>query len=64
MTTFELTDQQIAQFDADGYIAVPALFTTEEVEAVRRIAEAEQLIAQSVTRDDGEGGQSAIWIET
>ena len=64
MAAFELTDQQIAQFDADGYFAVPGLFTTEEVEIVRRIAEAKQLMARGVTRDDGEGGRSAIWLET
>ena len=56
--TAPLSPQQLAAYEKDGYIVVPALFDTEEIELLRRAAkEDRELDSHAYGRDDGEGGR-------
>ncbi|MBS0204906.1 MAG: phytanoyl-CoA dioxygenase family protein [Planctomycetes bacterium] len=53
----ELTDEQITAFDNDGYIVVPNLLNSEEIELLRNIAKADHALQREAgSRADGEGG--------
>jgi hypothetical protein len=57
MSVFELSQMQVAAFHADGYIVVPNLLTSEEVELLGRIARSDHKLQQDAgSRADGEGG--------
>lgn len=57
MSTFRVTDEQIARFHTDGFFAVDRLFSDEETDLLRMIARADlQLEQQAASRGDGEGG--------
>jgi ectoine hydroxylase-related dioxygenase (phytanoyl-CoA dioxygenase family) len=47
-----LTDEQIASYQRDGYLAVPALLDRERVEALRRVTDAFVERSRGVTRSD------------
>jgi ectoine hydroxylase-related dioxygenase (phytanoyl-CoA dioxygenase family) len=58
-----LTEQQIQQFDRDGFLFVEGLFDSEEVELLQRITEkSEQVARDSYADRDAEGGVSRIWL--
>lgn len=59
-----LTDEQVSAYHADGYVLVPQMFSTEEIDLIGRAArEDRELDAQSQGRDDGEGGnvRLSLW---
>ena len=57
MSEFELTLEQIADFDDDGFFIVDGLLDREETDLLRDIARADQaLVAGAASRADGEGG--------
>jgi ectoine hydroxylase-related dioxygenase (phytanoyl-CoA dioxygenase family) len=57
MSGFELTLDQIEQFDELGYIVLDGLLDVEEVDLLHKIARADLQIKQDVaSRADGEGG--------
>jgi ectoine hydroxylase-related dioxygenase (phytanoyl-CoA dioxygenase family) len=57
MSGFELTLAQIEQFDEQGYVIVPGLLDSEEVELLKNISRADRELKQDVaSRADGEGG--------
>src|SRR6266571_1585493 len=59
----EDTDDQIAQFQQDGYLLVPRLFDTEEMELLLKIGRADQeKNAQVHAVADTEGGTSKLWL--
>lgn len=58
-----LTEAQVAQFQEDGYLLLPALFDADEVELLRQASRMDPFITgKAVLRDDGEGGQSRITL--
>jgi hypothetical protein len=58
-----LSNEQIRQFDRDGYLFVEGLFDQEEVELLERITKASEKVAQDSWNDeDAEGGFSRIWL--
>lgn len=55
--SLRLTDQQLADFDRDGFIIVRNLLDREEVELLGNIARADHALPQEAgSRADGEGG--------
>src|SRR5256885_14707332 len=48
-----LTDEQIASYQRDGYLAVPRLIDAERVEALRRLTDAFVERSRGVSRSDG-----------
>jgi len=57
MTNLPLDEQQVADFQRDGFIVLPQLFDTEEISLLAKIARADrQLAANTSGRRDGEGG--------
>ncbi len=59
-----LTELQVAQYQVDGYILAKQLFSTEEMDLLRRAAkEDRELDRHSFGRADGEGGtvRLALW---
>jgi hypothetical protein len=58
---FQLTDEQNTAFQRDGYILVPALFDSEEVDLLSKIARADEELAKSaVGRKDAQGGTTTL----
>ena len=61
MGDFQLTDAQLAQYRADGYLMVESLFDEEEIELLLQIARSDQrLAAESYGRTDREGTLSRL----
>lgn len=57
MPSFQVTDLQVSQFHDDGYIVVPGLLDSEEIELLRNIAKGDQALQRDAgSRADGEGG--------
>lgn len=57
MSLFELTNDQVSQFNSDGYIIVRDLLDSREIELLRDIARSDHaLSAKRTARADGEGG--------
>lgn len=63
MSRFQVTEEQVRQFERDGYLIVPALFDAEEMDLLSKIARADPEKA-SQTRDvtDAQGGASKLWL--
>jgi hypothetical protein len=58
------TAQQLADYEADGFIVVPQLFDDNEIDLLRQTAKADQALDQhAMGRDDGEGGsvRLSLW---
>jgi len=61
MGDFQLTDAQLAQYRADGYLMVESLFDEEEIQLLLQIARSDQrLAAESYGRTDREGTLSRL----
>ncbi|MCW8129540.1 MAG: phytanoyl-CoA dioxygenase family protein [Planctomycetota bacterium] len=63
---FKLTQELAQQFQRDGYIVVPGLFDTEEMDALLKTAKADRQLEQSAYgRKDASGAVSklALWNE-
>jgi hypothetical protein len=59
----ELNEEQLEQFNRDGYLIVRGLFDAEEMDLLISIAKADQqLEQQSQERQDLENGRSKLWI--
>ncbi|HUZ46557.1 MAG TPA: phytanoyl-CoA dioxygenase family protein [Terriglobia bacterium] len=61
-----LTDQEVAQFQKDGYVLVRSLFDAGEMELLRKAREIDDAMKENVhTVDDREGGRVklALWNE-
>jgi len=59
----KLNQEQIAQFDRDGYLMVKELFDVEEMNLLMQIAKADEQIAQNAQeRLDLLSGRSKLWI--
>jgi ectoine hydroxylase len=57
----EITGEQIAQFNKDGYLIIENLFDEEEMELLLRTAKADQALARhAVGMDDSKGGISRL----
>jgi len=59
-----LTDAQVLQYHADGYVVAKSLFDASEIDLLRRAAkEDNDLDKRSFGRADGEGGtvRLALW---
>ena len=58
-----LTPNQIDAFQRDGYLVIRELLDAAEVDLLRQIAKADQVLAQqAVTRADGEGGAIKVVV--
>ncbi len=58
-----ITTDDIAAFHRDGFIVIPHLFDTEEIDLLGKIARADQLMAANAKgRRDGEGGTVKLSI--
>ncbi|MBM4075772.1 MAG: phytanoyl-CoA dioxygenase family protein [Planctomycetes bacterium] len=63
MKHFEISDSQVASFHRDGFLVVPNLLSSEEVELLGRIARADhRLQSESGSRADGEGGSVKLVV--
>lgn len=59
-----LSPEQVAAFDADGYVMVPELLSPAEAAALRDVAVRDkELAAQRTSRDDGEGGAVDLVVQ-
>ncbi len=59
-----LTDQQVADYQRDGYVLAPGMFETDEIDLLHRSAAADrELDKRSFGRNDGEGGtvRLSLW---
>jgi len=64
MPAFSPTEEQLAQFQADGYFVAQNLLDSEEVELLRTIARADhQMQKEAASRGDGEGGAIRLLVE-
>jgi ectoine hydroxylase len=64
MAAFEVTQEQIAAFDDDGFFVVEGLLDETETELLGKIARADQaLITAAASRADGEGGSVQLTVE-
>jgi ectoine hydroxylase len=64
MSHFELSQEQIAAFDDEGYFVAEGLLDREEVGLLRDIARADsQWVAGAASRADGEGGAVKVRVE-
>ena len=64
MAAFEITQEQMAAFDDDGFFVVEGLLNEAETELLGKIARADQaLIAGAASRADGEGGSVQLAVE-
>src|ERR1041384_3286898 len=58
-----LTEQEIDQFNRDGYLMKPALFDAEEMELLITIAKNDQrLEREALKRRDAHAGTSKLWL--
>jgi ectoine hydroxylase len=59
----ELTEEQIEQFNQDGYLMVESLFDAEEMDLLLSVARSDQQLAQQAyERLDSSDGRSKLWI--
>ena len=60
-----LTDVQLAQFRADGFLLLEELFDGEEMDLLQEIAETDRnLTDESYVRKDGDGGITRLTART
>jgi ectoine hydroxylase len=65
MDSYKLTQTQLDQFHADGFLLVEELFDEEEIGLLQRIAECDQrLVDDSYVRADGDGGITRLTART
>src|SRR5437899_8907528 len=58
-----LTEEQVEQFDRDGFIMIDGLFDAQEMDLLIRIAKADQQVAEkAIERRDVSGTRSKLWI--
>src|SRR5262245_11529408 len=58
-----LNQEQIAQFDRDGYLLIEKLFDREEMDLLMQVARADQQIFRNaLERMDLASGKSKLWI--
>jgi hypothetical protein len=63
MEQFELTQDEVAAFDDEGFVIVDGLLNGEETDLLRDIARADQaLLAEAAGRADGEGGSIKVHV--
>ena len=63
MATFEITPDQVEQFNQDGYLMVPDLFDEEEMDLLLTIGKADHEKADLVHASrDAEGRESKLWL--
>ena len=61
MNDYTITDAQVAQFEADGYLMLPDWFDAEEVELLRNIAHGDaRLAAEAWERHDAKGATTRL----
>ena len=59
-----LTDQQVAQFHADGYVVLPSVLNDEETQLLGAVARQDRELQQLRTsRSDGEGGAVDLVVQ-
>src|ERR1041385_9512124 len=59
----KLTQQEIDQFNCDGYLMKPALFDAEEMELLITIAKNDRrLEREALKRRDAHAGTSKLWL--
>src|ERR1043165_1426558 len=59
----KLTEQEIAQFNVDGYLLKLALFDAEEMDLLMTIARNDQrLEREALERRDADAGTSKLWL--
>ena len=64
MQTASFTVDDLAAYDADGYLLVSQLFDSDEIELLRDTAKRDQALdQQAYGRNDGEGGSRQIFIK-
>jgi len=64
MSPLPLSDAQLHQYHADGYLLVPGLFSIQEIDLLRQTAKADKALDDhSYGRQDGEGGtvRLSLW---
>src|SRR5713226_7385085 len=63
MSRLQVTKDLIAQFQRDGYLLLPRLFDTEEMELLLRIGRADQEKAEQIhAAKDTQGGVARLWL--
>jgi len=61
---FSLSADQLAQYQRDGYLILPGLFSGDEMALLQRVARADRALAKAGAMADGQGGSSKIWLTT
>lgn len=64
MSNHSFSAEQLESYRQDGYVLVPGLFDSEEIDLVRRAAKEDRVMDQNASgRDDGEGGsvRLSLW---
>ena len=56
------TDEQLAQFNEDGFLIVRELFNQQEVDLLERVTKADPHMSTGGVMKDSDGGESRIWI--
>ncbi|HLK56343.1 MAG TPA: phytanoyl-CoA dioxygenase family protein [Chthonomonadaceae bacterium] len=64
MTGFRLRGDQVARFDEQGYLIVPALLSAEETAVLAEVARLDQaLISRMALRKDAQGGTAQLALD-
>jgi len=60
---FKVSEEQIADFNRDGYLFVPGLFDAEEMKLLFEVGKGDKEKAKMVgTAKDTQGGESKLWL--
>lgn len=63
MNTFQVSDEQIAQFQADGFLMVEGLYDSEEMDLLLKIGKTDPEKNEMVrATKDADGGESKLWL--
>jgi ectoine hydroxylase-related dioxygenase (phytanoyl-CoA dioxygenase family) len=60
MSAFQASDEQVRQFQQDGYLIVRGLFNKDETDLLYKIAKSDQMMAKAGGRKDAQGGVSRL----
>jgi ectoine hydroxylase-related dioxygenase (phytanoyl-CoA dioxygenase family) len=58
----QLTTEQLAQYNEDGFLIVKELFNGDEIDLLERVTRADPHMSQGGVMKDADGGESRIWI--
>jgi ectoine hydroxylase-related dioxygenase (phytanoyl-CoA dioxygenase family) len=60
--TEQLTDEQVGEFEENGFVIVRGLFSSDEIDLLEAVTRADPGMSRGGVMKDADGGESRIWI--